>query len=122
MTSVNQDIAQNIPLLNPAMDTSERCQKAALSNIPFVDENEIPVDACAVFEMDASLLESEVGFPNRSLYRVPQGQAYNLSNAQLVKASESEKFIVYNLDPKSYDYGFANCDSGNSTCSSEELI
>lgn len=123
MTTVNADLTANLPQLNPALDASERCQKAALSNVPFIDENGNAVDACAIFELDTSFVETPgAGFPNRSLYRIPQGGSYAVSGAELVKASTEESFVAYHLDPQTYDYGYAACDAENTVCESDTLI
>lgn len=123
MTQVNADLNVDQPLLSPAMDSSERCQKAALAGVPFNDDNGDPVSACAIFELDTSFVDAPaLGFENRSLYRVPEGTSLTVSNGELVKASTEEKFIAYNLDPATYDYGYAACDSTNTSCESSELI
>lgn len=123
MTSVNADLLANLPQLNPAMDTSERCQEAALAGVPFNDDNGNSVQPCAIFELDTTFVDPpSPGYENRSLYRIPQGGSYEVSGAELVKASTQEKFIAYNLDPETYDYGYAACDGSNTTCESSTLI
>jgi len=121
MDTVNADIAANTPLLRPALDGSIQCQEAILSGVPFIDGSGDPVDACAIFEIDTASVEENPAYPNYSLYRVPQGTSYALSNAELVKASTDRQFVLYNLDPQTYDYGFVACDLTNSSCASTTL-
>lgn len=120
--TVNELVVSSSSLVKPALDSSERCQDTALLSIPYLDDQGGSVDACAVFEVDVSLLQKPSGFPNTALYRVPEDQGYSLASAELVKASDQNKFVVYSLNPEMYDYGVAFCDATNTNCASADLI
>lgn len=122
MEAVNSDSGANTPIFKPMLAIAGRCDKQAYSAAVYKDDQGSPVKACAIFEVDSRLQSAPLEFKNRSLYRVNQGASYDKASAELVKSSTKERFLAYNLDPKTYDYGFAFCNADNSICDDSPLI
>lgn len=122
MEAVNADAGLNAPVLRPALASPERCNEAAYSAAVFINDDGGAVQPCAIFEVDVSTQEAPAGYGNRSLYRVPQGGNLTVASAELVKAAPEEKFVIYNLDPATYDYGFAFCNADGTACEQSELV
>ena len=120
--SVNADLGIDTPILKPVLEMAGRCNNAAYQSAAYLDDTNQPILPCGIFELNASLQTPPPGQDYRTLFRIPQGQSFGSASPEVVKASQQERFVVYNLDPQAYDYGFALCNSDASICETPDPI
>lgn len=119
--SVNADAGLDSPILRPALEMAGRCNDSAYKAAAYLDDQSQAIEPCGIFEVNAGLQTVPTGMTYRTLFRIPQGGSYNISGAELVKSSQEDRFVAYNLSPQAYDYGFAFCNSDGSLCEGSQL-
>mgnify|MGYP006274885743 FL=1 len=83
-----------------------------------VDEKRL----CSLYEFDANE-RAETGVDYYSIFRVPQGEALTMDNAEHVQSGESVRFVLSNPETAGYDFGLQFCSNENGEdCRSSELI
>lgn len=76
---------------------------------------------CNLYEFQANA-EADSSADHYSVFRIPEGEALELDNADHVLSAPDTRFLLTRLEPGQYDYGLQFCNSNGGQCGDNTLI
>ena len=117
---LQEEVASLLGNDQPSLHHAMAVRTDAEGNSPFwqhLDQDRL----CSLYEFQANA-EADSSGDHYSVFRVPEGQALEMANAEHVRSGKDARFLLNRLNPNQYDYGLQFCDSNGDQCRDDSLL